>query len=187
MSDNKARQIARTLIVNTCDNFNKITCTISLQLLRFSRNMSQFNKIKILSLIVMCVLIIASYYRQNNNSKDVSIPHGSKVDFSSVKFSESGPMFVFYNRVPKCGSSTLNNLFRSQAIRSKGKFHYKQDRHKPPVEILSKEEVKSFKSWVGRKLEEKTVIFSRHIYYMDMKEFGGKVVYINQLGDPVDR
>ena len=135
-------------------------------------------------IIVVSVLAIALFY-------SLSIPHHSRFLKNPAYAPETSHVFtsgfIFYNRVPKCGSSTLNNLFKRHAVSSKGKFIYEIDHHAPPVEILWRKQLESFRSWVGRKLKGKSVIFSRHIYYMDMSMFGGKVIYINQLRDPVDR
>jgi len=70
---------------------------------------------------------------------------------------------------------------------SEYKFHFILDGNTPPVEKPPRSGIKRLKSRIKEKLSTKTMIFSRHIYYMDMAQFGSKVIYINQLRDPVDR
>ena len=96
------------------------------------------------------------------------------------------PAFILYNRVPKCGSSTLKSIVNQlsyingfKSIDSKEKHPYfgKMLKHQ------NMEELGETKKKIER-LENKTV-FTEHSHFVDLENTA--VAYINQIRDPITR
>ena len=94
-------------------------------------------------------------------------------------------LFVFYNRVTKCGSTTFNKLMGRNSRRPD--FRFKVDHRGVAVLKPTENGIKSLENLIKESLETRNTVFSRHIFYTDMSKFGNQVLYINQLRDPVDR
>jgi len=99
---------------------------------------------------------------------------------------ENFPAFILYNRVPKCGSSTIKSIInqlryrnRFTSIDSLGKDPYfgKMLMHQNVVELADT------KKRIER-LENKTV-FTEHSHFVNLDNTA--VVYINQIRDPIAR
>eukprot|EP01095_Lingulamoeba_sp_RSL-Kostka_P009092 TRINITY_DN310_c3_g1_i1.p1 TRINITY_DN310_c3_g1~~TRINITY_DN310_c3_g1_i1.p1 ORF type:complete len:312 (+),score=64.30 TRINITY_DN310_c3_g1_i1:192-1127(+) len=96
---------------------------------------------------------------------------------------EKHPKIIFYNRVPKAGSTSLlillNRIFyRNQVthISSKNFSDYM------PEEDILREYVNSIMDSSGK------TFVNRHIYWIDFREFGyEKMDYINVVRDPITR
>ncbi|CAH1798366.1 unnamed protein product [Owenia fusiformis] len=93
---------------------------------------------------------------------------------------------VIYNRMSKCGSSTM--LYLLGQLRIRAKFNlirstlYGEKNHQLDKEGLG-EYVKSFQNLTTNK-----VIFERHIYFMDFEKFGYRQpIYFNIIRDPFER
>ena len=95
------------------------------------------------------------------------------------------PLFIFYNRVPKSGSATVNELLRRLSVRNR--FEYISSRIHDKERLFGKD-LDDLNDWIRSRLDRNiTTVFDRHIHYMDMDRFAGKVIYINFIRDPVDR
>ncbi|XP_043193670.1 heparan sulfate 2-O-sulfotransferase pipe-like [Amphibalanus amphitrite] len=93
---------------------------------------------------------------------------------------------VFYNRVDKCGSSSLNALIKRLAknnrkfIRSSSDVHFRRYLNDTDQLAIIKKLIKQSK--------KKPVVFDRHVYYVDFTEFNqSEPIYINLIRDPVQR
>ena len=101
--------------------------------------------------------------------------------------------FVLYNRIAKCGSTTMNSLLAKHRKANKYDFiHIGNLNRFPPgryiQETLSDAKINSLKNWIDHRLSKGgTTVLSKHLFYINMEIFGKHVIYINQLRDPVDR
>ena len=108
---------------------------------------------------------------------------------------------VFYNRVPKCGSTTMNELFNLNAVDQASNSKNPKARTKRyeiinsmPVggrHILETDEEKSdftkefLRLAEDRKQQNRKLLFIRHLYFKDFTEH--QPIYINLIRNPVDQ
>ena len=100
--------------------------------------------------------------------------------FKGYKMLPSAPnkKFIFHNKLPKCGSTTMNDLVQALAIRNK--FNYlktepvmKFDENQPLADSLKGEFKEPF-------------FLMQHHYWLDFKKFGYKQpTVINVVREPV--
>ena len=90
---------------------------------------------------------------------------------------------VFFNRVPKCGSSTLERIIKSQA--KKKRFHFERS-HDYINNSIDAREQRRVVSTVARIAQHERVLYDRHVLFVDFSKFGeAPPLYINLLRDPI--
>lgn len=88
-----------------------------------------------------------------------------------------------YNRVPKCGSTTLLTLLRRLSARNG--FRHLHCRTYDKRILTSDEQVEFVEEVMSMKAP---CSYDRHIYFLDFEEFGhANPTYVNMIRDPVDR
>ncbi|XP_068216672.1 uronyl 2-sulfotransferase-like [Palaemon carinicauda] len=92
---------------------------------------------------------------------------------------------VIYNRVPKCGSTTVNTIIKSMQLRNK--FYHRHstiyNKH-----WLGGEARKSLLQKIFKKSKIRPQSFDRHIYYFNVTRLGlPKAAWINLVREPVSR
>lgn len=100
---------------------------------------------------------------------------------------DSDEKVVFYNRVPKTGSTTMLTFLDAAAKTNGYKVIHSEDfdpDHFDPSDREVRKGVVQDMSSVYGAIEGK-VVFERHIHYIDFAEFGRKQpIYMNMLRDP---
>ncbi|CAH1799826.1 unnamed protein product [Owenia fusiformis] len=99
-------------------------------------------------------------------------------------YSKANRQLVLYNRMPKCGSSTM--IYFLRRLRRKFKHIQSTIYWKPK---LSHEDLRTFvKSFTFHKVTAKQCVFDRHIYFVDFETFGYKQpIYFNILREPLEQ
>lgn len=95
------------------------------------------------------------------------------------------PLFILYNRIPKCGSTTLLKLIKRLSVKNQFDFIASKIYNK---EKLLNGAFDEFKDWIQQRLSSGNfTFFNRHLFYIDMPQFKDNIVYINLMRDPVQR
>ncbi|XP_035681673.1 uronyl 2-sulfotransferase-like [Branchiostoma floridae] len=90
---------------------------------------------------------------------------------------------VFYNRLPKCGSTSVKILIRE--LKEKNGFKFFEDKDYE-IQVLSGRNLSRFAQMVDRLPTPS--IYDKHIFYVDFQQFGlDQPVYINLVRDPVEQ
>ncbi|XP_078490944.1 uronyl 2-sulfotransferase-like [Ciona intestinalis] len=96
---------------------------------------------------------------------------------------EGGSRVVVYNRVPKCGSTSLLDALRVLSV--KLNFHLMSVNYPTLDEHVTYNVQKEI---AGMLRFQQNFIYSRHLRFFDIKTFGfGTPIYINIIRDPIDR
>ena len=94
---------------------------------------------------------------------------------------------MIYNRVPKTGSSTVQNLLALQSDIYNFTY-YPSDSYWDRVNSV-KNEIEMIKFWKSYPASTETLFYDQHIYFIDVetydKEF--EVNWINIVRDPIER
>ncbi|CAH1802871.1 unnamed protein product [Owenia fusiformis] len=102
---------------------------------------------------------------------------------------ETNTTLIMYNRVPKCGSTTMDYFLKH--LSKKNIFFYKRSTEynhwRLDTQKLEKF-IKSIKDKVHRMYPCDKFVYDRHIHYIDFTMFGiGQPLYFNIIRDPVER
>jgi len=117
-----------------------------------------------------------------------------------VRDKNSRPMLIYYNRIPKCGStfftSLLNKTSEYQKLYSVKNFHHRGIR----FSFKNDHEKRRFFQEIEKEItsKSKSTLYVRHQYFTDFHEYQIKsknenfknsdsVFYMNMLRDPVER
>ncbi|XP_037069321.1 heparan sulfate 2-O-sulfotransferase pipe-like isoform X3 [Pollicipes pollicipes] len=93
---------------------------------------------------------------------------------------------VVYNRVDKCGSTTMNRLL-TRLSSWKRRFS-KQSSTQYWKRYLSQQGQANFVELLTRMAAEKPLIYDRHVSYIDFTRFNrSQPIYVNLIRDPVER
>ncbi|CAH1267882.1 UST [Branchiostoma lanceolatum] len=90
---------------------------------------------------------------------------------------------VFYNRLPKCGSTSVKMLIRELKKRNGFKFFEDKDYE---IQVLRGRNLRQFAQMVDRLPTPS--IYDKHIFYVDFHQFGlQQPMYINLVRDPLEQ
>jgi len=89
---------------------------------------------------------------------------------------------LVYNRVPKCGSSTLKLLVKLLAKENEFKSYSSRTYFRRKLSLADEKELVGY-----IRKQETPYFFDRHFYIFDMDKYDLKVDLINMVRDPVDR
>jgi len=109
----------------------------------------------------------------------------------SAKTSDSGldpeTTVIFYNRVPKTGSTTFVGI--TYEVCKDNAFHVIHVNTSKNSHVLSLEDQARFVANVSNWSQRKPALYHGHIAFLDFNKFGSnqKVIYINMLRDPIQR
>ncbi|XP_043219557.1 heparan sulfate 2-O-sulfotransferase pipe-like isoform X2 [Amphibalanus amphitrite] len=93
---------------------------------------------------------------------------------------------VFYNRVDKCGSSSLTTLIKRLVMRNR-KFTTSSSEVYFRRYLNDTDQLAVIKKLI-KQSKKKPLIFDRHVYYIDFAEFNrSEPIYINLIRHPVQR
>ena len=125
-------------------------------------------------LVVGYVLVNSTIFLSENAILNNKSLHSAKV--------------LIFNRIPKCGSSTMSDLLRRLALRNNFNIH-KSNVHS--MEVLKESGIKSFIIWIFSALfrsQNQDTVLVKHQHYVPIPEvLQENVVYINLMRDPVKR
>ncbi|XP_055338735.1 heparan sulfate 2-O-sulfotransferase hst-2-like isoform X2 [Paramacrobiotus metropolitanus] len=120
---------------------------------------------------------------QSNVAPGLKVDSGVMRKFVASDLQNRNPR-LFYNRVPKCGSSTLNSLLKN--LTASNPFIYTSSPLLDDWFLATQDMQKSFVQQF-MKLPVKSV-FDRHLFFLDFTRFGQpNPIYINMIRDPTDR
>ncbi|XP_055327772.1 heparan sulfate 2-O-sulfotransferase pipe-like isoform X2 [Paramacrobiotus metropolitanus] len=120
---------------------------------------------------------------QSNMAPGLKVDSGVMRKFVASDLQNRNPR-LFYNRVPKCGSSTLNSLLKN--LTASNPFIYTSSPLLDDWFLATQDMQKSFVQQF-MKLPVKSV-FDRHLFFLDFTRFGQpNPIYINMIRDPTDR
>ena len=99
---------------------------------------------------------------------------------------------VFYNRVPKCASTSMEFLFKSLLENSPDTHRYKiVNNIESGMKHLLKDdkEIELFiRNTIPQTSPSNQILFIQHLYFIDFQKFNQKTpIYINLLRNPVDQ
>ncbi|CAH1796870.1 unnamed protein product [Owenia fusiformis] len=99
-------------------------------------------------------------------------------------YSKANKQLVFYNRMPKCGSSTMLHFLRR--LRKKFKHIHSHKYWEPK---LSHKNLQAFiKSFAICNATSKQYVFDRHIYFIHFEMFGyQQPIYFNIIREPLEQ
>ena len=90
---------------------------------------------------------------------------------------------VVFNRVPKCGSTTLEHIVRNQSLVCGYDFKRSADYVNSSVQ---REEQREFVGLISGLAKRGRVVYDRHIHFIDFTDFGAEQPqYINLIRDPI--
>ncbi|XP_023349650.1 uronyl 2-sulfotransferase [Eurytemora carolleeae] len=128
----------------------------------------------------------ANHFQQLRNIS-IHLPEGhlfGKLEPSSENRTTNSNIII-YNRVPKCASTSINNLIGKLSKLNRFGVQHSSVYH---IKVTSFEEnIKLASSF--RKISEsgEKVVFDRHFYYVDWKRLGIQPILINMIREPVER
>jgi len=104
-------------------------------------------------------------------------------------WTQNDAAMVFYNRVPKCGSTTmLNYIQNASRSRSTFAFHQSNDYDSDHFHPDRDTRKRILTEMVAQAAQQERTVFERHIHYLpfaDLDDLGDpKPIYINLLRDP---
>ena len=96
---------------------------------------------------------------------------------------------IIYNRVPKCGSSSMIAILKFVSAKMKTyPFIHSTNYHQRPVTLKQQDELRRDLLKYSRNAYHRTIVFERHIYFFHWSMQPNTVVqYINLLRDPLQR
>jgi len=149
-------------------------------------------KYAILALLLFVVVFILSYLsekkilsRKTEYSDMKLITDKPEFEKEEERFYENQPSFLIYNRIPKCGSTTLLKLVKRLSARNNFDYIPSKIYNK---ERLAAEKLDEFFKFVKTRIDSGNVtFFNRHLFYTDMSALGPDVAYINLMREPVAR
>ncbi|KAK7065483.1 hypothetical protein SK128_007193 [Halocaridina rubra] len=105
--------------------------------------------------------------------------------FNDMNFTSQDTNIVFYNRVPKCGSTTFEEIIRILA--KKNHFlHYHS--HLYNQRSISKEAQLNIQDVLRETTAGQPLLYDRHLYYFNATNLAKKeVTWINIIRDPTER
>jgi dermatan/chondrotin sulfate uronyl 2-O-sulfotransferase UST len=90
---------------------------------------------------------------------------------------------VIFNRVPKCGSTTLEHIVRNQSRVCGYQFHRSFDFINSSI---APDEQREFVEFVTGLARRRRLVYDRHLHFVDFAQFGApQPQYINLIRDPV--
>jgi len=98
---------------------------------------------------------------------------------------EPGLRAVVFNRVPKCGSTTLEHIIRNQSRRCGFQFRRSHDYVNCSI---SEGEQRRFARLITDLASRRRVLYDRHLHFVDFAQLGSnslRPVYINMLREPL--
>ena len=88
--------------------------------------------------------------------------------------------FVFHNKLPKCGSTTMHDILRQ--LSTKNSFHYV----KMDAQMMNFDEENKLIEWLQANMREPFFLMQHH-YYMNFTKYGYfQPTMINVIREPVD-
>lgn len=103
-------------------------------------------------------------------------------DFTKVELLPSipNPEFVFHNKLPKCGSTTMNDIVK--ALSHRNNFNYV----KMDAEMMQFDDEKPLLEWLKQNLQEPFFLMQHH-YWMNFTKHGYRQpTMINVIREPMD-
>lgn len=119
------------------------------------------------------------FFRRNTEPQDKTVL--GKV-FPSSRNRTKECDILLYNRVPKCGSSTIVQIMK---ILGKNKKFVAKSSRNYREHFLSGSKQREFFSFL--KHEKKPLFYDRHFYFFNMSNLGDKVNLVNMVRNPMER
>ena len=100
----------------------------------------------------------------------------------------TAPRLVIFNRVPKCGSTTLEGIIRRQASMRGFSFVRSDDYVNNTLTLSEQRDFAMHMSALGR---QRLTLYDRHVLHVDLRRFEGQLglaprpIYINLVRDPI--
>ncbi|OQV24958.1 putative Heparan sulfate 2-O-sulfotransferase pipe [Hypsibius exemplaris] len=127
---------------------------------------------------------LLNWRKSDASSESVTAGKSDRDRATKLPALRTGNTRLFYNRVPKCGSSTLVALLKKLAERNGFQHHSspKLDDWGMFIKEQREDFVKEFND------EPPRTSFDRHLFFLDFAEFREKnPIYINLIRDPTER
>ncbi|GAV03511.1 hypothetical protein RvY_13920 [Ramazzottius varieornatus] len=151
---------------------------------------------KLMTAVLLCLLFIAGWRFYNelhdtgSKSADVKTvspskkePPAAHVEHASVVAAGNNGR-LFYNRVPKCGSSTLVSLLKKLAVRN-GFTHVQSPLLDEWSLFMPAQQEAFVKDFVQNPVDTS---FDRHLFFLDFERYNEEnPIYINMIRDPTER
>ena len=116
-----------------------------------------------------------------------NIPEVPVIPTSHNVTKSKDPVYLIYNKVPKCGSSTVNKVLMYLLMENNFVFYsytITRDFVLDDKEIQGLiDQMKSFQP-IGSK---RKILFSSHFYHVDFKKLRFNPIMVNVVRDPVQR
>ena len=141
-------------------------------------------KIKTIFFLI-CTFVVVSHVLLNLSVLQVESNTVNNYSLDAAKV-------VIFNRIPKCGSSTMSYLLRRLAIKNNFNLH-KSNIH--GTELITEKSLQSFIAWIFSLVYRgnaesfiQDTIFVKHQHFVPLpKVLRKNVVYVNLMRDPVKR
>merc|ERR1719427_2030629 len=92
--------------------------------------------------------------------------------------------YIFYNRVPKCGSMSMTTLFYK--LGGENKFRVASPYEAGEQQDKNEDEEESFTNFLTS--EPHPFVYIRHLYFIDFTKYHKKQpMYVNIMRDPIER
>ncbi|KAL1528261.1 hypothetical protein AB1Y20_009618 [Prymnesium parvum] len=116
---------------------------------------------------------------------EVRLPNSSsfKCGSACARLGAASPNLIVFNRVPKCGSTTLEHIIRRQSLRRAFRFVRSEDYANNSMNLKDQRRFATMASELGA---NGRMVYDRHVLYVDFARFGLPApTYINIVRDPL--